>query len=386
MPTSLPRSPERSRRMRTSVRPSTARWLQTSVRSALPRRRSPTRPRSSVRRSRTRRRRRTPSRQHRSPSRPDDVPAHSTTVTPGTASHRADVPRLADSVQLVGELRRTGYRRSPHLVRRADGQTITLTPLLYLTVRALRGHDDLDRVAAEVSSAYGRQLTADDVRLLGEVKLRPLGLLKEPGGAEPEVRRTNPLLALTLRVVLSNPRVTRRLAGLLAWMFHPAVAIPAGVAFVAASAWLFLARGLTDAAHQAFYEPQTLLLIWGVTVASAAFHELGHAAACRYGGARPGAMGAGLYLVWPAFYTDVSDAYRLGLGGRLRVDLGGLYFNAVFALGTIAAWWFSGMEALLLVILAQHLQMLRQLAPFIRADGYHLVADAIGVPDLFAHI
>ena len=39
-------------------------------------------------------------------------------------------------------------------------------------------------------------------------------------------------------------------------------------------------------------------------------------------------MGTGLYLVWPAFYTDVTDSYRLGRAGRLRTDLGGLYFNA----------------------------------------------------------
>ena len=73
-----------------------------------------------------------------------------------------------------------------------------------------------------------------------------------------------------------------------------------------------------------------ILALWAMIVVSAAFHEFGHAAACRYGGATPGAMGAGLYLVWPAFYTEVTDSYRLGRAGRLRVDLGGLYFNAVF--------------------------------------------------------
>ena len=43
-------------------------------------------------------------------------------------------------------------------------------------------------------------------------------------------------------------------------------------------------------------------------------------------------MGVGIYIVWPAFYTDITDAYRLGKGGRLRADLGGMYFNAIFAL------------------------------------------------------
>ena len=67
-------------------------------------------------------------------------------------------------------------------------------------------------------------------------------------------------------------------------------------------------------------------------VVATAFHELGHASACRYGGARPGVMGVGVYLVWPAFYCDVTDAYRLNRAGRLRTDLGGVYFNAIFAL------------------------------------------------------
>ena len=58
-------------------------------------------------------------------------------------------------------------------------------------------------------------------------------------------------------------------------------------------------------------------------------HETGHAAACAYGGGRPGAIGFGVYLLFPAFYTDVTDSYRLSRGGRLRTDLGGLYFNVL---------------------------------------------------------
>ena len=72
---------------------------------------------------------------------------------------------------------------------------------------------------------------------------------------------------------------------------------------------------------------------------SAGFHEFGHAAAARTGRRTPGAMGAGLYLVWPAFYTDVTDSYRLGRGGRVRTDLGGLYFNAIVAVAVAGIWW-----------------------------------------------
>ena len=129
-----------------------------------------------------------------------------------------------------------------------------------------------------------------------------------------------------------------------------------------------------------------MLLVFGLMIVSASFHEFGHAAACRYSGGRPGGMGCGLYLVWPAFYTDVTDAYRLDRPGRLRTDLGGLYFNAIFALATFGAWAVTGVDALLLLIPLQVLQMLHQLLPFVRLDGYHILSDLVGVPDLFARI
>ena len=97
-------------------------------------------------------------------------------------------------------------------------------------------------------------------------------------------------------------------------------------------------------------------------------------------------MGFGLYLVWPAFYTDVTDSYRLGRGGRLRTDLGGLYFNAIVAVGITGGWLWLQYDALLLVVATQILQMLRQLAPLVRFDGYHVLADLTGVPDLYGRI
>ncbi len=43
-------------------------------------------------------------------------------------------------------------------------------------------------------------------------------------------------------------------------------------------------------------------------------------------------------------------------------------------------------EVLLLVIAVTHLEMLEQLLPFVRFDGYFILSDLAGVPDLFARI
>jgi putative peptide zinc metalloprotease protein len=126
--------------------------------------------------------------------------------------------------------------------------------------------------------------------------------------------------------------------------------------------------------------------LFALAYASLAFHEAGHAAACRYGGGRPGAIGIGIYIVWPVFYTDVTDSYRFGRPGRLRTDLGGVYFNCVFALGIAAAYIATGFEPLLLAVVAQHLFVLDQFFPWVRLDGYYVVADLLGVSDLFSRI
>ena len=127
--------------------------------------------------------------------------------------------------------------------------------------------------------------------------------------------------------------------------------------------WVLFDKGLAAPTHQAFYQPGLLLTVFALTIVSAGFHEFGHAAACRRGGATPGTMGFGLYIVFPAFYTDVSDSYRLDRRRRLWVDLGGLYFNTIFSVGAMALWVVTRWDALLLVVGLQVLQMLRQLTP-----------------------
>jgi putative peptide zinc metalloprotease protein len=241
-------------------------------------------------------------------------------------------------------------------------------------------------VADRVSAASGRLVRPADVGQLVDASLRPLGLLLTADGSEPETRRSDPLLGLRLRRVVTDPAVTCRMTAPFAELFSPLVVVPVVLAFAAVAGWVLFSQGLAAATAQAFGNPALFVVVVAVTVLSAGFHEFGHAAAARYGGATPGAMGFGLYLFWPAFYTDVTDSYRLGRAGRVRTDLGGLYFNAVVVLLAFGVWWATGWHAVLLVVATQILQMVRQLAPLLRFDGYHVLADLTGVPDLYQRI
>ena len=90
--------------------------------------------------------------------------------------------------------------------------------------------------------------------------------------------------------------------------------------------------------------------------------------------------------MWPAFYCDVTDAYRLGRVGRLRTDLGGVYFNAIFALLAGGVYFATGEEAALLAASVQYVIILQQLLPLLRFDGYYVLSDLTGVPDILSRI
>src|SRR3954471_14753084 len=97
-------------------------------------------------------------------------------VTAPNASAR-DVLVLADGIELVGEYEGSGFKEPPLLARRADGQMIQLMRLLYLVAAAADGHRDDETVAAIASEHYGRRVSPENVRVLAEKQLRPLGVL-----------------------------------------------------------------------------------------------------------------------------------------------------------------------------------------------------------------
>ncbi|TML88162.1 MAG: hypothetical protein E6G08_08765 [Actinobacteria bacterium] len=297
----------------------------------------------------------------------------------------APAPRLAAGTELLGRYKDSGLREPPWLVRRADGRVVQLTELLYAVAGSLDGASSLKTVATRVSAAIGRTVTSENVLFLLENKLCPLGLVAGTAPMAP-----GPMDAGPLQLTMRGRLLPASVVGAVARLFQPLFAAGAvgGVLGLVAAAdlWLFAHHGLTRAFHQLIVRPELVVVVFGLVVASVLFHELGHAAACRYGGARPGVIGIGLYLIYPAFYTDVTDVYRLGRGGRIRTDLGGIYFNLVFVVGLYAAYAATGFEPLLAVVAIEHALVANQFWPWLRLDGYYVLNDLTGVPDVLSRV
>ena len=77
-----------------------------------------------------------------------------------------EVPVRPDDLQLIGEMPGSGYRVAPALVRRGDGQTLQLTPLLYAVLEATDGTRTCEQIAHAVSERIGKPVSAANVRTL----------------------------------------------------------------------------------------------------------------------------------------------------------------------------------------------------------------------------
>ncbi len=331
------------------------------------------------------------------------------TAEPGSALGRA-VPSRVPGVRLLGRYEGGGYVEDRYLVMRPDGQTAMLTRLAYLVVRYADGGRTADTVAELVSRDYGSRLSPQLLAHLVDDRLAPAGVMRpltrdaQPSvmprpaataAATPQVPRhasrrgpattpkADPLLSVTLDRAFMSTRAVRRFAGWLSPMFHPLVIVATLAGFVASDLWLL--RGALAAAEQtgALTQPTDILAVIALLGLGTLLHELGHAAGCRYGGGRPGAIGAGMYLWLPVFWTDVTDAYRLDRRGRLRTDLGGVYFNAVFVVLATAGFAATRWLPLAVAALLTNLTAVQQLVPVVRLDGYYILGDLTGVPNLF---
>jgi putative peptide zinc metalloprotease protein len=296
-------------------------------------------------------------------------------------------PTRAADVDLVGEFQGSGFAERQWLIKRGE-RFVQLTELLYRIVEQADGTQTLEEIAERVTESTDWLVTSENVRDLLQARLIPLGVIADgrPTTQPTSQRVERSPFALSLRKRVLGPATIEPAAKALQYLFTPPVAMAAFLSAIAAHVWMYGAHGLTGAFLDALYTPSSLLVVLVVVLLAAVVHEFGHASALRYGGGRARGMGFGLYMIFPAFYTDVTESYRLSRWARVRTGLGGPYFHLLFAALLIGVALASGYEFLLVAVLLINVEIVRQFIPFVRLDGYWVLADLTGVPDFLSQI
>lgn len=117
-------------------------------------------------------------------------------------------------------------------------------------------------------------------------------------------------------------------------------------------------------------------------------HELGHAYMAKIHGCRVPAMGVAFLVLWPMLYTDTNQTWKLkSRKARLSVGMAGMTVELVLACIATFLWSFlpdGGFKDLCLVLAttAWVSSLLINISPFMRFDGYYVLSDVMGIPNL----
>jgi putative peptide zinc metalloprotease protein len=293
-------------------------------------------------------------------------------------------PQRQRDVQLLGEMAAAGYAERQWLVQHGD-RFLQLSELPYRVLDLADGYRTVPEIASELTLMTEWVVQPGDVQHLVD-KLRVLGLIDGAVSQEFSVPRELPRspLQLSMRMKLLPQRLVESLTNIFQHFYSRWFLLFMTVAVVIGHWWMYFGHGLEQGIESVLYRPGGLLSVIALGSVAGLFHEVGHASALKYSGGRPRAIGFGLYLFYPAFYSDVTDAYRLSRGARVRTDLGGIYFHFIFATVLIAIAALTESGFLLAAALLFNIEALRQFIPFVRLDGYWLLADLTGIPDLFS--
>jgi putative peptide zinc metalloprotease protein len=117
-------------------------------------------------------------------------------------------------------------------------------------------------------------------------------------------------------------------------------------------------------------------------------HELGHAFTAKKLGLRVPRMGVAIVLLLPMLYTDTSETWRLTRKrDRFAIAAAGMRIELMLAAWCTLAWAFLPDGALrgamfFLATTSWIMTLAVNASPFMRFDGYYMMSDATGIPNL----
>lgn len=234
-------------------------------------------------------------------------------------------------------------------------------------------------------------------------RLQFFGMLEGDGPVAPDMvahrhakhastRRQRRLgMGISLTVPLFNPDLFLESTKWLWKAFYSWIGLALWTAIVGLGLYCVLSK--PDALFSQFnrvLDPANLLWMGVILLFLRAWHELGHAAACKALGARTTEVGVMLVMfVFPFPYCDATTAWRLPEPRkRIIVSAGGVYFETILAALAAILWWKSepGLVRTLsytTMVLSGFTTIVFNLNPLLRYDGYYILSDLTGIANLW---
>ena len=314
------------------------------------------------------------------------------------------VSTLSPRLRLHVRVRRHEYRgeRWYVLEDRISRRSHRFNATAHFVIGLMNGARSMQEILEAASARFGDDAPSQDemIRLLGQLHMADVlqsdvtpdvdELLRRSQRVQRRTRLTKVLSPLAIRIPLLDPErflerwlpLYRPLFGKLGALLW--LCVVGWGALMVFQHWGELTQDITDRV----LAPENLLPAALVFAVLKACHEFGHACAVKAGGGEVHEMGIMLLVLFPIPYVDASAANGFPeKRQRMLVGAAGMLVEMFLASLALAFWlnaepgllrglafnaiWISGVSTLLF-----------NANPLLRFDGYYILADYLGIPNL----
>ena len=112
-------------------------------------------------------------------------------------------------------------------------------------------------------------------------------------------------------------------------------------------------------------------------------HEMAHAIACKHFGGRVERVGLMFMYLQPVAFCDVSDAWGFtSTEPKVLVSAAGIFFQLLVSFVALEAWLYTASPLIGYLALVNTVIAMMNLFPFVKLDGYWMIAHLWGQPNL----
>lgn len=278
-------------------------------------------------------------------------------------------------------------------------------PQEYAVLKMLDGSTNLQQIKTQLDGEFSPEtVSLDDVwQLICRFHRNGLIVARTTGEGEALKQRRDERARRQRWASCTNPLAIRfqgvdpdallsRIYPFVRWMFTR-TAVATGLTLILSAVALLAVHFETLQsrlpAFQQFFGMHNLLWLAIAMAGAKVLHEFGHGLTCKHFGGESHEMGVMLLVFMPCLYCNVSDSWMFPKSRqRIAVAAAGMYVELLLAALATWLWWCTAPGlvhylCLNLMFTCSVSTLLFNANPLLRYDGYYILSDISGIPNLY---
>jgi hypothetical protein len=292
--------------------------------------------------------------------------------------------RLNPTVKL--ELTNNPTSAARRFLLSADSRNFYVDATVAYIVTALQSNQDPDSIFEQAAEKFGIKRDAYD-KLIG-TQLPAMGVLVSSRPVEGAWSPSSNPESITFLFPVMSRLLAKKISGQAAAFFSKRVVVGifTVMLLILANAFLTNSINYTNISHLLSLPENFKALQYGqlflIIFTAAVIHELGHLAAAQRFNCEIDRINVGLYLIFPVFYVNMSNTWKLSTSQRIIVNLGGVYFQFIFTMLLLFTAQYTSSELMSYAVYVSLYLILLNLNPFLKFDGYWVYGDYFDIINL----